>query len=852
MRIPSQLHGESLYGRTSSRRKAPSAGQSWRRVLRLTIVLALVVVVMRQASRPGVYHVFFPETARQVAVASAGPATATNQPPGQAPGRGQTVIASDEGDSSANRSDRGPEEWTSQKRGQFEEWRDTKSDDELTTLLSQWLRGDDIDVDEDDLVLESERDESFLALAVQQRLIESAKDGTVWRAADGPALLTTLAMHRVDGGRLESLMRYRPVATVAGVLPLLQQPEVYRGRSLIGRGELVRIEKVAAPENPYQLQHYWNLWLMPLDASRRPWLVIVADLPKEFDGLVSDSDQGSPDAEPEAVKQSFSITSPRPIVEVHGEFVKRLSYQSEAGAELTPVIVGHLASFLANGNPIITRAILAADPSRSEQTDQDDDIPMWWIVVGSVVIGLLFSSWVMWRTAVLNRQLRERRARKDVVLSFMIAVGSLIATSPLSAQSLMDLLPGYDPQRLDSIAEEARPDVSNPRLNADEIAKVVFRIDRLSDAVLRERLAKSASSPSVGDAVRVDDVIVESQSIPVSTTLQEYLNLDRIEIIQLSPINGVPRILVSRSLPDEAVPGDHLSGVAVRIRNPASNETLAMIVDVAGRLRWTPKQPESPADEVLSLQGVDLSRLAEVNELDREPLSESDSAVFYPMIGAAGVVSGDAPKNEKLRNAIQRMKATVIDASPVDLLQNPGGFIGDWIRLDVETVRITRVAVETEQRRREIGGDHYYEIDAIGDLGAVQLQIEVPDREPVVMENRYPVTIVMATLPDFLRTDTDGSEQLVSTFNRAIRVEGFFYRLWSYESDFMQQHGGKQFAPLIVAGVITDLRPTSDDPMGVQMIGQIAAVAVIAALLGAIAFHFITRRGDQESRKRRY
>ena len=46
MRIPSQFNDESLYGR---RGRAPAAGGSPRRVIRLTVVLALVVVVMQQA-----------------------------------------------------------------------------------------------------------------------------------------------------------------------------------------------------------------------------------------------------------------------------------------------------------------------------------------------------------------------------------------------------------------------------------------------------------------------------------------------------------------------------------------------------------------------------------------------------------------------------------------------------------------------------------------------------------------------------------------------------------------------------------------------------------------------------------
>jgi hypothetical protein len=404
--------------------------------------------------------------------------------------------------------------------------------------------------------------------------------------------------------------------------------------------------------------------------------------------------------------------------------------------------------------------------------------------------------------------------------------------------------------------------LGSPNINVDELAKLVFRITRLSDTILHERLTQSASPPIVGDAVKIDAEIVGHESLTVSSDLQEYLNLDRVEMIQLPPIDGVAHVLFAETLPDDAAVGDRISGTAVRLRvasasaqndEPTTQEKTGdpdkqLIVDVSGRLKRTPAQPSSPAAEVLALAGVDLSRLADMNALDRQPLSEADSPLFFPMIGAAAQVAATTENNERLAAAIDEMRAATTYVAPVELLQNPAAFIGQWIRLDVETVRITRVAVQSKQRRQEIGGDFYYEIDAIGDLGNVQLQIEVPGGEPVTMEDRYPVTIVTTHLPKFL---SSGADQLVITKSAVIRVEGFFYRLWGYESDLMQPHGGKQFAPLIIAGVLEDRWPSSDDPLGVQIIGKIAAVGVLLAIVAVIVFHLVTRRGDRESRERR-
>jgi len=196
------------------------------------------------------------------------------------------------------------------------------------------------------------------------------------------------------------------------------------------------------------------------------------------------------------------------------------------------------------------------------------------------------------------------------------------------------------------------------------------------------------------------------------------------------------------------------------------------------------------------------------------------------------------------------MRSQTVSASPIDLLQSPRQFTGQWISLDVETVRITRVAAESSPRQSEIGSRFYFQIDAIGDLGRVQLKIEVPDGPPVAMENRYPVTVVTATLPAFLQ-EAHGND-FVSTQTVPIRVEGFFYRLWSYESDFMKSRGGKQFAPLVIGGVIEDRRAASSDPIGVNLIGRVAAIGIIAGIVAVAVFGWVTRRGDRESRKRRH
>ncbi len=850
MRIPSELYGESLYGQKSARRRKPSS-QAWRRVIRLLVVMALILVVMRQAARSGVYEVFFATAERKQVLTPSVKRTVAGQ---------STPIM------------------TQPMRSKFDAWAAAQSVERLATSLADWLGGGPLELDysvkgnrKDFPLLETESGRSLVALAIQQHLITAMKDGTVWRAADGPGLTATLAMHTERSKRFDLLNQTRPRGVTAGVLPLLQQPEVYLGETVIAGGELVKIEKIHASENLFEIDSYWNLWLMPLDASNRPWLVVVPELPP---GLASLTDVAAPgtnpasmDGDDESLTQFWTVKSPRPKIEVDGEFLKRLSYRSAAGAELTPVVAGHVTTIYGNGNTLVATATGQLEPNEAKHRKSTGDISLIWILVSAAGGGLLIAIWVMWRTAKINREMRRRRNRHPVQLCLAWTLLSISLSTPLSAQSLMDLLPGYDAKRLDGLVWQLSPTSERPSVNTGELAKLIYRIDRLSEVALHTRVDRSATPPVVGDAVMIEGKVSKTVQLPIDADLQDYLEFKKIELIWLPDIDGAPHLLISRTLPSEAVMGDRISGMGVRVRIPIETREMEKssdnlpplgfdrirssgIVDVAGQLNWIPAHPKSAADAVLANSGVDLSQLGDLDKLDRQPLSDSDSSLFYPMIGAADIQNVDREKNAGLFEEIHSMRKSKLDVSPVDLLENPINYTGEWIRLDVETVRVTRVVVQSPERQRQVGSEHYYEIDAVGDLGNVQLEIEVPGGERVTMENRYPVTIITAHLPDFLKPSDGDDEQLVFTGIVPIRVEGFFYRLWSYESDLMQSHGGKQFAPLIIAGVIEDRRSNSTDPMGVQAIGNIAAIGVIAAIVGVIIFGVITRRGDRRARQR--
>lgn len=848
MRIPNQLQGDPLYrSKRSGGGRSNHSDPSWRRVIRLAVVLALVVVLMQQAAKPGVYQVFFPQAPQSVV------------PPAESADLINTLsdpLAFESSDlPTSSASPREPAALPAElnnpaqlKKTAELEKRDVsklatdfvteRESGELVQVLADWTSNQPAP-DLPDWAA-TEAGQAALAGEIQRKLINEAKDGTVWRAADTPALMASLALHRPSAPKFNLLRKWQGPAEVAGVLPLLQQPSIYRGKTLIAKGDVVQVEKITGPKNQFGLEHYFNLWLVPKDASARPWLIIVAELPKEMLGLV---DQTTSDADP----KRWPVTSPYPLVNVRGEFIKRLSYQSASSAELTPVVVGHVESIQANGNKAISIARSIAGGSETSVSQRTSLFGAFALAIAS---GVLFASWVMWRTAKLNQQLRERRQRKSVKIELLILACVSWFAPTTHAESVLDLMPGFTPSQLESIvtpvgsgngdSQTPVDDVTALSMDAKPASQLIYRFSRLSESVLQSRHGDSVptSSNNIGDAVYLNGTIRQSRTLAVPDELVDILEFSTIELLNLSDGAGNPMFVLMRSMSVDMQEGDRLFGSGALIGTVHGAR-----VFVAGRLAWSPQTPSSPSASVLSSHGVDLSRLADVAKADRKPLTREDAGIFFSMIGATRRVQDSVTDVD-----VQAMRQQTLDASAVDLLKNPRDFIGQWISLNVETVRITRVVVESEQRQADVGGLFYYQIDAIGDLGNVQLQIEVPEGEPVLMENRYPVTIVSAKLPKFLQ-DKEGD--WVSTITAPVRIEGWFYRLWSYESDFMESRGGKQIAPLIIGGVIEDRRSRSSDPIGVKLIGKTAAFGIIAGIISTILFGWYTRRGDRESRRRR-
>lgn len=456
----------------------------------------------------------------------------------------------------------------------------------------------------------------------------------------------------------------------------------------------------------------------------------------------------------------------------------------------------------------------------------------------------------------------------------MLATIATFGVATTHAETALDLISGFDAARLESVYP-----ITNTTA-AGEAAKVLYRVDKLKPSSLRKRIDSSKpgdtnsgavrSALALGDATEVSGIVVSAKAYAVPAALADLLDFDRIARINIdvSPPDTAPGdrlfvlVLSSNSIAGMQ-PGDRVSALGIQI---ADANDLALPVNLSGAgapdspihyevvcasqsVAWFPTTAIHDGWKLLSENNFDVSQIDGLIKRNRQPLGADDADAFYTLARVADAIGYQSDADNL---------PTPKPVDPVSLLRNPTEMIGNWVALKVETVRITRVAVTKPERQQQLGGDHYFQIDAIGDLGDVKVQVSrfAGDEDPVVFQNRYPVSIIAKQLPDFLdalTTDQFEESKVVTLVNHPLRFEGFFYRLWSYQNDLMnRQEGGDQFGPLMIAARLTDGQTKrASDPVGVSAIGYIAAVVILAGVIAASAWSIRTSRQDKLAKQKR-
>lgn len=460
---------------------------------------------------------------------------------------------------------------------------------------------------------------------------------------------------------------------------------------------------------------------------------------------------------------------------------------------------------------------------------------------------------------VFLRRWRRSLSRPSAGLHTRLTVSlvvSLVATFPVSADSALPLLGNFDAQRISSAypATDAR--------TAGELAKLIYRLRGLPAESWRQRVGDFERS-GVGDVVEVTGNVQQIRVLPVADELAPYVDataLLEILIERASDGRSVHIIAADggggqrdvagpggESLGEAIRPGDRVAAIGVLIASGAvAEQPMPVAAAVAAAdLDWFPAQVPHVGWGMLRDQGVDVAEILGLANRNRRSLQPADSTPFYTMLAAASAIGRQPPV------------PPAADADPVALLRDSDAWIGRWLRIELETVQLTQVFVTEPYRRQQLGRDSYFQIDAVADLGNVVIKLDSDPTggDPVWFENRFPVSVVVAELPEFIRRRIDpvpGTAVVSCPLRGKILVEGFLFRLWSYSSQFMDlQGGGSQLGPLLIAADIRDREPPRQPLPGLAWISTLAAIAVIAAVLAIAAWHHRNRGADRRARRRR-
>ncbi len=892
MRIRSPMTEQNLYSEV--RREKPKVG--WRkltapaikgnypgrRVFRMMILLVLVLLLMQRAADPQVYRNFFhalgaPLEQRTPAGGSPGELRVLTLPPVHSPdvsplqeneGAADALVAtvaalSEEGRTALTRA------LAAIRQGDEAALKNDPAN-LLDRLASAAVESGEIPASDLTSALEqmgtpaAARMEDRLQRALDERYWTTVSDAKVWQPEDLIPFYRALEkMQRISAAEEGPSQGDRELATQVGFASLADQPTAYRGKRVVIDGTAARIEVVKAETNPFGIRQLWLVWLRPLDGSERPVMGYVTSLPESLEALVGQAEiQGNQ------------------WLRLDGIFLRRQLYRSVKGSELAPVIAGRIGEMTSHSEPL-------ASGEAGEQlaiASLSTNGLMRWILVGiPLLFAVGFTLAIAYYTAKVSRWRRRLRQQSlpDKVSVPLLCFLLVCFTQHCSADTLVDaepervnllsMLPGIDAVKLAQIAAQGTN-------LGDDAARLLYAIKRISPEML-EGFVGQAGREDAAEKLRVVRFHGRAQSVKeigVNPALAEMLELNRMYVVtcaggdsegesasQLGVVQLVVPEVPRAWLKKDVVLDEPVSAIVIQLDNPANVE--ASNLAFTTRLRWYPNpdaigspggigdtaaQPHSwPLGwRLLSSYGFDCGLLSGIASRARLPLVHDEIEPFYEMLRVAAAVQPDAIPERIMT---------------VRMLKEAPSLVGQWIQVDLETARFSRVLLTDAKQIQQLGQDFYWQVDAFGELTNVRIELEAAaGSEKLIFENRFPVSLAILQLPDTLKgvfgddVAVQGAAELSATRagrvdmkmqKESVTVNGFFYRLWSFESDYTESRGGRQVAPLIIASTLQLRSGELTGTGGVGVIGWGLMLLIVGGMVAAFVYQF----GFESRNKRR-
>lgn len=430
--------------------------------------------------------------------------------------------------------------------------------------------------------------------------------------------------------------------------------------------------------------------------------------------------------------------------------------------------------------------------------------------------------------------------RRQIIGCLALMVGGFTCGLTVGQDESPASLSGFESNQLYSVQDDIQVDPADSVLT-----QLAFR----TKAVSAESLQRySRYSADVSDQQLLDDpqkhrfwvfrrravvTRIAHQNLPETLATQEFKDF----WLLIAEDGDQTYAIISRTIPSA---WRKLSSLAepiaftgfffgVKTISPFVDKGTRVPLFVCDRVGWYPDREQEDvglgeSQIYLASQGVDLGYLDTVRTNQKRRMLPEESAYFYQMIAASIEAQKDAPDwNQK-------------PAQFLDLIQEPNRHLGGVVEIAGNVRRIVEVPVTSESLRKELGIDHFYELDMYVPLADVA-SIRATDIEgnEIVYKDRFPVTVHVPFLP----------EPKSEYRHNRVKIKGFFYRLWNYQSEFAkrtQQRG--QMSPLII-GFEPQIQRSSTATL--DMILTVAAIVFVAGVLALIVY---LRWGDRNSQSR--
>jgi hypothetical protein len=397
----------------------------------------------------------------------------------------------------------------------------------------------------------------------------------------------------------------------------------------------------------------------------------------------------------------------------------------------------------------------------------------------------------------------------------------------ITPQAMLDLY-GIDASHLQSFID-GRPLV----VDEDEtLVKLMFRMPRLEPPqweawcatevpwnLLRDEPSKHRADCFIlnGRATAVKRVEILKELVP-RYEFDHYYRVTLMVDGQTSPVvvnaRTIPDAWGDASTLDERV---RVQAMFLKAGEPAESGT--PLYFAAARIGWFPDRVNEALHVDSSLvwlaqQGFDVALFDDVRGRNVSAISASEGEAFYTLLALF----------QKLpAAALAKMPAQPLDL-PL-LLTTPEKAHGEVVETSGTARRVQKISVP-EAFQKRLGIDHYYEIDFFIPLDnqAVRLAATKGNENAPTFTEGFPAAFCVVKLPPEL--------EVGENIKTEIKVRGVFFKLWAYQSDYVQSFNEnmKQPAPLMIGATAEVIAQQDPIEWGTLM----PALALVAIVGGAM------------------